>query len=147
MPFAEFKKVYTKVPKLSVEVIILEGDKILLTRRAIAPAIGLWHTPGGTVLKGEKIQDTAKRVAKEEIGLTIDVIKLLGYIEYSNYENEYEKGVALALLVAPKGNKKIVLDAQSDKYDYFSELPKNTLRVQRDFFEQNLGLKVSVKKY
>ncbi len=146
MPYAEFKDIYSKVPKLSVEVIVFKEGKILLTRRAITPGIGEWHTPGGTVLKGEKLNQTVKRVAKEELGLSVDIVKFLGIIEYDKFINKYEQGISLAFLVSPKDKGKITLDRQSDKYEYFQELPKNTIRKQRDFCVEVLSMKVSEKK-
>lgn len=147
MPYAEFKDIYSKVTKLSVEVIILKEDKILLTRRAIPPGIGQWHTPGGTVLKGEKLNQTVQRVAKEELGLSVGIGKYVGIIEYNTYINKYDQGISLVFLVTPKNNKEIILDGQSDKYDYFGEVPKNTIQKQRDFCEDVLKMKISKKNF
>ncbi len=145
MSYTEFKDVYSKVPKLSIEVIILKENKILLTRRAIPPGLGQWHTPGGTVLKNEKLNQTVQRVAKEELGLSVNVEKFLGIIEYNTYINKYEQGISLVFLVTPKNKKEIFLDGQSDKYDYFGEVPKNTIRKQRDFCVDVLKMKMSKK--
>ncbi len=52
----------------------MNGD-ILLERRSDN---GLWGLPGGKVEPGESLLQTALREAKEETGLTIGVIRLLG---------------------------------------------------------------------
>jgi len=145
MSYTEFKDVYSKVPKLSVDAVILKENKILLTKRAIQPSIGEWHIPGGTVLKGEKLSQTVQRVVKEELGISVSVVKLLGTIEYITYINKYEQGIGIVFLVTPKSKKEIILDGQSDKYEYFSEVPKNTIRKQRDFCVDFLKMKMSNK--
>ena len=52
----------------------MNGD-ILLERRSDN---GLWGLPGGKVEPGKSLLQTALREAKEETGLTIGVIRLLG---------------------------------------------------------------------
>lgn len=69
----EFDSIYSKVPRLTVELVIKDGDKILLTKRSIEPCRGLWHLPGGTVYFGESLLDAVKRIAKKE--LSIDVLE------------------------------------------------------------------------
>ena len=64
----EFNEIYDKVPRLCVEPLIVSNDGILLTRRAINPGKGLWHFPGGTVLKGETLQEAVVRLVKRNWG-------------------------------------------------------------------------------
>jgi ADP-ribose pyrophosphatase YjhB (NUDIX family) len=78
----EFHKIYSKVPRLTVEVLLKGPEGVYLTLRDIEPCKGQWHLPGGTVYYGEYILDTVKRVAKREIGIEVKVAKNVGYIEY-----------------------------------------------------------------
>jgi len=82
-PFSteEFKKIYSKTPRLCVDLIINTPKGIVLSLRSIEPYKGEWHFPGGTVFYKEKIVDAIDRVALEEVGITVRVEKLLGYIE------------------------------------------------------------------
>lgn len=50
LPKPEYDSIYSRVPRLCVEVVIsTRAQGVLLTRRDIPPNIGAWHIPGGTV--------------------------------------------------------------------------------------------------
>lgn len=142
IPFTEFKKIYSRVPRLCVEVVLMRGKSLLLIRRTIKPAIGQWHTPGGTVLKGEDLEQAVQRVAFEELGVVVKVLKFIGVIEYRSYINHYSQDVSLAFTVRAKNNKKFDLDGHADKYSFFSEIPKNTIHDQKEFYKKNLNMKI-----
>ncbi|OQX70986.1 hypothetical protein B6D52_02990, partial [Candidatus Parcubacteria bacterium 4484_255] len=80
IPFKEYKKIYSTVPRLCVEVILSTDKGIALTKRDIPPAIGKWHIPGGTVLKGENLKGAVRRVAREEIEENVEIKKMIGII-------------------------------------------------------------------
>lgn len=61
---------------------MVEPDGVVLTRRAIPPCQGLWHLPGATVRFGEALEDTARRVAREETGVEVKGLEQLGIVEY-----------------------------------------------------------------
>jgi ADP-ribose pyrophosphatase YjhB (NUDIX family) len=68
--------------KPSTAAVITQNKKILLARRAIPPKKGWWDTPGGFLENGELPEDGIKREIKEELGVAIKPIKLLGiYID------------------------------------------------------------------
>jgi ADP-ribose pyrophosphatase YjhB (NUDIX family) len=145
IPFPEFKKIYSRVPRLCVEVVLMSENKILMTKRSIAPAVGQWHTPGGTVLKGESLEMTVKRVAKEELGVSVKVLKFLGVIEYKSFVNHYSQDISLPFLVETKNKKDFKLDGHADKCDFFEEIPMNTIREQKEFYSKNLRIRLSKK--
>lgn len=82
IPYKEFVKIYSKVTRLCVEVVLKTDKGLVLTKRNIEPYKGLWHLPGGTVLYNESIVGALKRVAMEELGVNIKVLRLLDYLEY-----------------------------------------------------------------
>jgi len=45
----EFDTIYARVPRLCVEVIMVEPDGVVLTKRSIEPGAGLWHIPGAAL--------------------------------------------------------------------------------------------------
>jgi ADP-ribose pyrophosphatase YjhB (NUDIX family) len=141
IPFPEFKRIYSRVPRLCVEVILIKNGKVLLVRRNIEPALGQWHTPGGTVLKGEQLIETVRRVAKEELGIAVQVKKFLGVLEYHSFKNYYSQDIGLAFLVEQKGSKKIVLDKNGRAYDFFSTIPPKTIKEQKEFLKKTLKFK------
>ncbi len=146
IPFKEFKKIYSTVPRLCVEVVVLKNNELLLIRRTIEPAVGQWHTPGGTVLKGEDLNSAVKRVALEELGLKVRPIKNLGIIEYKSYVNHYSQDISVVFLVEVKKYTKISLDGHADKFGFFLEIPKNTIVDQKNFYKVVLNKRVSKKK-
>jgi 8-oxo-dGTP diphosphatase len=98
LPQAEFDWIFSRVPRLTVEVVIASAEKgVLLTLRDFGPCRGLWHLPGGTVRFGEPAVDAVARVARDELGVSVTVGALLGYIEYpSHYEHGLDSPVGLA---------------------------------------------------
>ncbi len=62
---------YPDLPRLAVGAVVVHQGRILLVRRAKAPAKGLWAIPGGSVNLGETLQQAAEREILEETGLTI----------------------------------------------------------------------------
>jgi ADP-ribose pyrophosphatase YjhB (NUDIX family) len=125
MSLEEFNEVYSKVPRLTVEVVIKSARGVLLSLRDIEPCKGLWHLPGGTVYFGEKVTDAVRRVAKRELGVEVTgQPKLLGYIEYpSHYENGLDSPVGLAFLSDYTGE--IQPNEETAQLDWFTELPAN----------------------
>ena len=67
------KRRYPQSPIASVAVCVLNGQRILVAKRANPPSQGLWSVPGGVVELGETIQDAARREISEECGIVIDV--------------------------------------------------------------------------
>jgi 8-oxo-dGTP diphosphatase len=58
--------------------VIVDGDRVLLGRRAKHPNFGRWVLPGGKVEFGETHEIAAKREAKEELNLDVDLLQLAG---------------------------------------------------------------------
>ena len=52
---------------------ILDGERVLLVRRAHAPLKGEWSLPGGAVELGETLEAAVAREVLEETGLEVDV--------------------------------------------------------------------------
>lgn len=65
-------------PELVAIVVLHYGDTLLLGKRAIEPARGLWSFFGGYIERGEKIEDAAIREVKEETNLDIQLEGLIG---------------------------------------------------------------------
>lgn len=83
---AEFDSIYSKVPRLTVEIIVKNSaGEVYLTKRAIEPCKGQWHLPGGTVRFGEPMQEAVKRIAQRELGIGVQQAKQTGYIEYPSH--------------------------------------------------------------
>jgi ADP-ribose pyrophosphatase YjhB (NUDIX family) len=62
-------------PSLGMGIAIIEDGKILLTKRRDFP---VWCIPGGHLSPGESLVDAAIREAKEETGLDVELLNLVG---------------------------------------------------------------------
>ena len=65
-----------KTPLVTVDIIIETGGGIVLVRRRNPPHG--WALPGGFVDPGESVAQAARREAKEETGLDVELTELLG---------------------------------------------------------------------
>lgn len=137
----EFVNIYSKVPKLSVDVNIITDKGIILTKRTIEPANGKWHVPGAVLLKGEDLRTGAKRIAKEELGIEVVIDKMLGVIEYQ-FKNYPRQDIAIAFLAHPKNkNFTIKIDNHANNAGIFKKLPSNMIKKQVDFIKEHKLLK------
>ena len=135
LPKDEFDRIFAKVPRLTVEVLIVaEQAGVLLALRDVEPCLGTWNLAGGTVRFGEPLVDAVRRVARDELGLSVWVGPLVGYIEYpSHYENGLDCPVGLVFRAEPAG-------ASRPRGRWFSVLPENMHEEQRRFLIDHAGV-------
>lgn len=68
-------------PKLAVAVLVEREGRILLGRRGPGTReAGKWSFPAGFVERGERVEAAARREAREEIGLAVELGPLLGLL-------------------------------------------------------------------
>ena len=135
LPYEEFMSIYHKVPRAAVDVVIQTEKGIILTKRSIPPFKGMWHVPGGTILFKEPIEHAISRIAMDELGVKVKVIKPLGAIEYFNDDGRHTiSNVFLAEITEgePRGSE------QGEEFDFFKEIPDNCIPEQRDFLRKSL---------
>lgn len=139
LPKEEFDWIFSRVPRLTVEVVIASPQRgVLLSLRDIEPCKGMWHLPGGTVRFGEPLVEAVARVACDELGLTVEVGELLGYIEYpSHYDNGLDcpVGVAFAAQLAAPAEA-----GPPPGCDWFGDLPENMHDEQKAFLAEHATL-------
>jgi 8-oxo-dGTP diphosphatase len=58
--------------------IVIDGERVLLARRANSPWRGLWGSPGGFVELGEHPAETVAREVREETGLEVEITGYVG---------------------------------------------------------------------
>ena len=68
-------------PLIGVGSIIIEGDGVVLVKRAHPPIQGQWSIPGGVLEVGEMVREAAIREAREETGLMVEPGELLGVFD------------------------------------------------------------------
>lgn len=65
-----------------VAVIVNSDNQVLLTKRQIPPFQGEWVMPGGKIDLGEPIVQALKREVMEEVGLEVEVGRLIDVFEH-----------------------------------------------------------------
>ena len=69
IPTKLYTQIIENIPIPCVDIALAANGAVLLVRRKAAPVMVQWWLPGGRVLKGEMMRETAARKAKEEVGI------------------------------------------------------------------------------
>ena len=133
----EYYKIYSMVPRMTIDLIIFHENGIILSRRDIPPCKGMWHLPGGTILLGEGLSEAAIRISKEEVGLLIKPLSIIGIKEYTK-KAAFGQVVSLVFVAKAlhgqlRGNK------YARQVKTFTKLPENMIKEQKDMLI-DLGL-------
>ena len=110
-------------PLLTVDAVILYDNKLVLIKRMNPPYENQFALPGGFVEVGETVEAATAREAKEETGLDIELIRLLGV--YSDPSRD-PRGhtVTVCYLARGFGKVKAGSDAKDIRLFGFNEIPK-----------------------
>jgi 8-oxo-dGTP diphosphatase len=73
------QRTYPARPYVAVSAAIFRDSRLLIVRRAQPPAAGLYTLPGGVVELGETLGQATVREVREETGLEIEPLALVGY--------------------------------------------------------------------
>lgn len=134
IPQKEFDYIYSRVTRLCVDMVIKSGNKILLTKRKINPYNNLWHFPGGTVSFKEPLEDAIRRIAKSELNVDIEKMKMIGMMELLNDEEIHPVSIVFLVDVLPG---QIKLDFQASEYAYFDKVPFDSIKEHKEFVRSN----------
>jgi 8-oxo-dGTP pyrophosphatase MutT (NUDIX family) len=120
----------------SVVLILNSQNKLLLQHRTD----GGWGLPGGLMELGESLEETARREVKEETGLEIDELKLLGVFSGEEYFFKVSNGDELYSVTAVFVTKDIQGEIQKDETEsldlkFFSlqDLPEGLTEEYRSY--------------
>lgn len=134
----EFSDIYSKVPRLNVDLVIKSSEGVLFALRTIEPNNGCWHLPGGTVYKGETIAEAALRIAKKETGLTVVYAKSLGYMEFPS---EMRNGVVVhtisIVIEVVRVEGELRHDEGAKELKYFASVPEKVIKEHGKFLKNN----------
>jgi ADP-ribose pyrophosphatase len=83
------KREYPDCPRVGVGAVVIRDDAVLLVKRGISPAKGMWAIPGGNLKLGETLQEAAEREIMEETGVRIKA-KLPPHFTFELIERDEE---------------------------------------------------------
>lgn len=128
-----YRFIYSRVPRLVVDLVIRDRRGILFAKRSIQPDLGQWHLPGGRVRLGERLEETARRVAREETGLRIAIQRTIGTIQYPSMGIRDLHSVGIVFLARPIGGE-LRGSRWGKSVAFFRSPPAPLAAVHRKFF-------------
>lgn len=129
--------VHYEDPKVAAAVVIIEDERILLTRRIFNPHRGDWTLPAGFVNAYEDPQAAARRECLEETGLEVDIIKLMEIIS----GREHPRGADMVIVYEASiigGELKAGDDAAEAAFFAFDDLPELAFQATRQVINKLL---------
>jgi ADP-ribose pyrophosphatase YjhB (NUDIX family) len=138
LPDKDYDFIYSHSPRLCIDLVIKDRRGVLFALRDIEPHKDRWHLPGGRVRWREPILDAIRRIAKQELNILVEVIKMLGHVEYLRecQNGSLRHTVSIVFLVKVAGG--IPENCwQSKKIAFFKVLPKKIQREQGKFLAEN----------
>jgi len=107
---------------VTVDAVIIEGNKVLLIKRGVEPFKGYWALPGGHTDWDETVEDSVKREVKEEIGVEVASLKQIGL--YSDPKRHPKQSINISYEVEIKGEPKAGDDAKECTWFELNDLPE-----------------------
>jgi len=109
--------------------IVNENNEVLLTKRGEKSRnnIGAWTQPGGSVEFGEKIEDAILREIREEVGVDIELLRLLVVTSHIMPEEGQHWVPATYLAKIKSGEPKNLEPGKISEVKWFNinEVPEN----------------------
>jgi 8-oxo-dGTP pyrophosphatase MutT (NUDIX family) len=118
---------------IGVKLILIQDGKIVLVQHSYQSG---WHIPGGGVKRGETLEQAARREAREELGATLNDLRLQGiYTHFGEYKSDH-----LAMFVSEAFTLTGQGDAEIERLEYFPvrDLPSGLSKASRRRVEEYL---------
>ncbi len=141
-----YKKIQENIPICCVDLIIKNSKgEFLLLKRKNEPAKGQWWPVGGRVKKGESLEETAKRKAKEEAGLDVVLKKALGVGETIFKNGPFGNSVHtinIVFLAVCDKKYEVKIDNQSSDFKWLKKADKSCNYYVKKFVEPGSRMKI-----
>ncbi len=118
------REVFEEILEWSViptfDLLLRYGDSgFIVLKRKIEPYKNVWALPGLRMYKGETIEDTLKRIAKNELGINVDTTNkvLVGQYVGKFKTEKNRQDISTCYLIELAGDEHIVMNK-----DHFSEM-------------------------
>lgn len=125
LPDGEYRAFLESMPQVCVEVVLETDAGVLLAKRENEPRVWFW--PGSRLYKGEELDDAARRVAREELGIEVTLEERLGVHAHFWKAEETDEGVSrhtvnVVYRASPRREDyEIALDEQHSEYRFLAE--------------------------
>ncbi len=103
-------------PKVAVIGMVTWRDRLLLVRRGVEPMKGQWSLPGGFMDAGEMPDAALSRELREEVGLQVEVKRLVGIFPMTG-AGVTNQGIVLAYAVQADADEQPLLVSDDDVVD------------------------------
>ena len=127
----KYKEIVELMPICCIDIVIINNDKMLLVKRKNEPEKGKLWFPGGRLYKNEKLKDAALRIAKEEVGLTVNIQKMIGAYDYMSDKTNLE-GIKtgthtpiITFLTKLNENQEVELDSNHSDFNWVDSIEEN----------------------
>lgn len=139
------KREFPELPLVGVGAVIIDGERVLLVKRAHPPLQAQWSIPGGVLEVGEFVREAAIREAREETGLIVEAGELLGVYDrvLRNEEQRVQYHYVLIDFLCRQIGGELLAASDADEVRWFArgELPalhlaEDTNDVIRKGFEK-----------
>jgi ADP-ribose pyrophosphatase YjhB (NUDIX family) len=130
-------------PTVGAVAAVVKQGSVLLVRRRVEPFRGHWTLPAGYLELDEEPWETARRETREETGLEIEHVELLGVL--TNRDDLRRQGVVVAYLARPVGGElRAGDDAEDARFFELGRLPEalgfaNNHRLLQDLVRRGLA--------
>ena len=140
------KKKNKRFPRVTIDAIVMENEKILLVQRGKPPFVDSWALPGGHIELGELVEDAVIREIKEETSLDIKIEKLFNVYSQPGRDPRGHY-ITIVYVCIVKNKKQQVLggdDAKEAKFFDLQEISKLNLafdhgKIIKDFLSLKNG--------
>lgn len=119
-----------------------ENKGFILVKRKIDPYKNKWALPGLRIFKGESIEDVIRRIAKNELGLSINPKKRFFLGQYvGKFKTEHNRqDLSTGFMIEVRGRVRLNGDHFSD-YKIVKKLVPNMGAIYKFYLKEGLKLK------
>ena len=129
-----------ETPALTVDAVIKHTDGgIILIERGYDPFRGCWALPGGFVEVGETVEAACIREVKEETGLDVRIIKLIGV--YSDPKRDPRGHTVSVIYLCETLSGELAGGDDAAKAQSFTDLADIDLAFDHNLVLQDIGFK------
>lgn len=126
-----------KLPKVSVDILIIKGNKILLdllSDKWKHKGRKVYGVPGRDIRFGEKISDTVKRDIKEEFGCNVKKSRVICVNENFALGSHY---IGIGVVCNIDGEPKLLMKKDWERWEWFKKdsIPSNLFPPAKHLIE------------